>query len=561
MPTVKKPNLIFGMPFEEFPDETKWDVVVIGAGPNGLIAAAYLAKAGLKVALVERRYEIGGGLSTDEILFPGYFSNNHAIYHMMVDYMPVMQDFNLGQYSFQWIKPNAQTGAVFNDGRSLVLARMVEDTKDSISKFSFKDAVAYGHLMRQWKKIVAEILGPATYLPPMLPIEITMAMQKTPVGQHMLELAEESALDIINSNFENDRLRATMLYNCCIWGLDPRETGVGMFVALYSDRMINKCYCQGGSHKLAGALSREILSNGGIIIDACEATKIIMEGGKVAGIETREGRVLKSKVIMSTLDPHTTFLDLIGEKNMPADLAESIKGWKYDKWSYFTVHVATKEPPRYKCDDPWANESFMNLIGVEGEDQLLAHWDNVVSGKIDLNNIAGHATCESQLDPHLVHSPYGGHVSFFQMHAPYNIEGGWDKMGPKLLEAVLAKWQKAAPNMTKDNIMKVIYETPVGIELRFPNMRKGAIKHGDYKPIQLGCFRPNQECSSSATPIPGLYTCGASNYPGGAVLGGPGYIGANKVADDLGVTKWWKPTRQMERYKQVYLESPIGGIR
>ncbi len=549
-----KPDFIFGKPFDEFPDVTEWDVIVLGAGPNGLIAAAYLAKAGVKVCLVERRYEIGGGLSTDEVLFPGYYSNNHAVYHMMVDYMPVMQDFDIGKYGFQWIKPNAQTGAVFDDGQSLVLSHMVQDTKDSITKFSFNDAVSYGRLIRKWKKIVAEILGPATYLPPMAPIDITMAMQKTKIGQEMLELVEESTLDIITRSFENDRVRATMLYNCCIWGLDPRETGVGMFVPLYSDRMTSKCYCMGGSHKFAAVLAREILSNGGIIIDACEATRITMEGGKVSGIETKEGRILKAKTVMSTLDPHTTFLDLLGKENMPPDLAESIEGWQYDKWSYFTLHVATKEPPVYKCDDPWANDAFMNLIGVEGTDQLLAHWDNVVAGKIDMNNLAGHSTCESRLDPHLVHSPNGGHVSFFQIHAPYDIEGGWDTRGPELQEAILEKWQKAAPNMTKDNIIRKGYETPVGIEIRFPNMRKGGIKHGDYKPIQLGCFRPNQECSDNRTPIEGLYTCGASNYPGGAVLGGPGYLGANKVAEDLGIKKWWKPTYHMEKYIEAYLE-------
>ena len=522
------PEFLFGKPFDEFPDTTEWDVIVLGAGPNGLIAAAYLAKAGLKVCLVERRYEIGGGLATDEVLFPGYYSNNHAIYHMMVDYMPVMQDFNLARHSFQWLKPNAQTGAVFGDGQALVLSHMVEDTKDSISKFSFKDALTYGRLIRNWKRIVGEILGPATYIPPMPPIDITMAMQKTKIGQDMLELVEMSPLEILTQHFENDKVLATLLYNCCIWGLDPRETGVGMFVPLYTDRMTNKCYCQGGSHKFAGALAREILSHGGIILDACEATKINMEGGKVAGIETREGRLLKSQVVISTLDPHTTFLDLVGAEHMPADLKESVQGWQYDKWSYYTVHVATKEPPRYQGDDPWANDAFMNLIGVEDVDQLLAHWDSVVAGKVDLNNLAGHATCESLLDPHLVHSPYGGHVSFFQMHAPYDIQGGWDRMGPELLEAILEKWQRAAPNMNSDNIIRVTFETPVGIEIRFPNMRRGSIKHGDYKPIQLGCFRPNQECSSGKTPVEGLYTCGASNYPGGRRTGRTGLSGGKQ---------------------------------
>ncbi|TET15752.1 MAG: NAD(P)/FAD-dependent oxidoreductase [Dehalococcoidia bacterium] len=547
------PDPLIGKIFDEFPDESNWDVIVIGGGPNGLIAGAYLSKAGLKVAVVERRYEVGGGLATEEILFPGYYSNMHAIYHMMVDFMPVLKDFDMNRHALMWTKPNAQTGMVFEDGTSLLLARMIEDTKDSITKFSFKDAVAFGKMMRRWRKIVDEIIGPATYIPPMSPLDISIAMQRTKVGQEMLELVEQSPLEIITSNFENDRVRALLLYTSCMWGLDPRETGIGMFVALMLQRGANKCYCDGGSHKFAGALAREIVSNGGTIVDAAEVTNILMENGRVAGVEIAEGRTLRSKVVMSTLDPQTTFFDLVGPENLPADLKELVEGWKLDKWSYYTLHVASKEPPKYACDDPWINNAFMVIFGVESIDQLLAHWDNVVAGKV-ADNFGGHATCESYFDPHLVHSPYGGYVSFFQMHAPYEIEGGWDKRGAELEEAILAKWQKAAPNMTRDNIIMTSHETPVGIELRFPNMRRGAIKHGDYRPIQLGCFRPNQECAETKTPIEGLYTCGASNYPGGMVLGGPGYLGANKVAEDLGVTKWWKPTPEMEKYIKTYLE-------
>jgi phytoene dehydrogenase-like protein len=378
-------------------------------------------------------------------------------------------------------------------------------------------------------------------------------MQRTKVGNEMLELVEQSPLEIITQNFENDRVRALLLYTSCMWGLDPRETGIGMFVALMLNRGMNKCYCDGGSHKLAGALAREIVSNGGTILDAAEVTDIFMENGRVGGVRTAEGRTLRGKVVMSSLDPHTTFLDLVGAENLPSDLKELVEGWKYDKWSYYTLHVASKEPPRYKCDDPWVNDAFMVIVGIEGLDQLLAHWDNVVGGRLD-GNFGGHATCESHWDPHLVHSPYGGYVSFFQMHSPYEIEGGWERKGDELEEEVLAKWRKAAPNMTRENIITKGHETPVGIELRLPNMRRGAIKHGDYKPIQLGCFRPNQECSSSATPIEGLYVCGASTYPGGMVLGGPGYLGANRVAEDLGISKWWKPTPAMDRYSSTYLE-------
>jgi phytoene dehydrogenase-like protein len=537
--------------FDEFPDKSEWDVVIIGGGPNGLMAGAYLAKAGVKVAVVERRYEAGGGLATEEILFPCYYSNMHAIYHLMVDYMPVIKDFNLDRHALVWIKPNYQTGMVFEDGGSLLLARMIEDTKDSISKHSFKDAIAFGKLMRSWRRIVSEIVGPATYLPPVPPIDLVAAMQRTEIGREMLEVFERSPLELITDAFENDRVRALMLYVSCMWGLDPRETGIGFFVPLLLDRGMNKCYCYGGSHKFAGALIREIVEAGGTILDACEATKIIMENGNVAGVETAEGRTLRSKVVMSSLDPHTTFLDLVGAENLPSELKESVEGWKYDKWSFYTLHVVSKEQPRYACDDPWVSEALMTIFGLESTEQLLAHWDNVVAGRVG-DNFGGHATCESFFDPHLARMP--GHVSFFQMHAPYEIEGGWEKRGKELEEAVMAKWARVAPNMKPENIMIKVAENPVDIENRFPNMRFGAIKHGDYSPLQLGHFRPNTDCSSSKTPIEGLYLCGASAYPGGLVTGGPGYVAVNKVAEDMGVKKWWTPTPEMERYTKTYME-------
>ena len=551
--TKHQVQLLTGGIFDEFPYESEWDVIVIGGGPNGLMTAAYLAKAGLKVALIERRYEIGGGLVTEEILFPCYYSNAHVIYHLMVDYMPVLRDFNLDNHGMAWIKPNLQTAMVFEDGRSLLLTRMVEDTRDSFMRYSVKDAMAFGKLMRTWRKIVDEIIAPLTYLPAMSPMDLSVTLDKTDVGRELLELSEKSPYEIITENFENDRIRALLLYVSCMWGLDPRETGTGLFVPLLLCRGINKCYCYGGSHKFAGALAREIVAAGGTILDMCEVSNIITQNGKAIGVETKEGRTLKAKAVISSLDPHTTFLDLVGRENLPGTLKESVEGWVYDKWSFYTLHVASKEKPHYKAEEPWANESFMTIFGIESTDQLLAHWDNVVAGKIG-DNFGGHSTCESFFDPHLVRSPWGGEVSFFQMHAPYDIEGGWEKRSPELQEAVLDKWQKVAPNFTRDKIIDTNSETPEDIEIRFPNMRRGSIKHGDYRPTQLNTFRPNVECSGHSTPIEGLYVCGVSTYPGGLVLGGSGYLAANKVAEDMGVKKWWKPTPEMERFTKTYLE-------
>src|SRR4030042_1540291 len=364
----------------EFPREMGGEVVVVGAGHNGLIAAAYLARAGLRVALVERRYEIGGGLVTEELLFPGYYSNLHAIYHMMVDYMPVFSDFDLNRHAIIFIKPNAQTAMVFEDGTSLLLCQMLEDTRDSIAKFSFKDAETFGRLMGTWRRIVDEVVAPATYAPPSPPIELSIALERTEIGRAVVEMTERSPLEILSELFESDRVRALMLYVSCMWGLDPRENGVGFFVPLLLERGMNKCYCYGGSHKFAGALVREVLQAGGIVLENCAATNILMENGRAAGVQTDDGLTLTHKVALSSLDPHSTFLDLVGRDNVPAEFIGSIDGWKWDKWSFYTLHIVSEEPPRYKCDDPWVNESFMPVFGFESTDQLLEHWDNVLAG-------------------------------------------------------------------------------------------------------------------------------------------------------------------------------------
>jgi len=544
---------LVGKLFDEFPRESNWDVVVVGAGPNGLMTGAYLAKAGAKVAVVERRYEIGGGLATEEILFPGYYSNIHAIYHMMVDYMPAMQDFNLDRHALTWIKPNLQMAMVFGDGSSLLLTKMIEDTVDSIHKYSHKDAVAFGKHMRVWQRMMDEIVGPATYLPPMPSLDLIVGMQRTEIGRELLELNEKSPMQIMKESFENDKVRALMLYATCMWGLDPNETGVGLFVPLLLTRAMDKAYLLGGSHKLAGAFSREIHANGGVIVDAAEVTKIKTQNGRVTGVELAEGRSLNAKVVVSSLDPQTTFLDLVGGDKLPGMLKESTESWKYDKWSYYTLHVASKEMPQYRCDDPWANESFMTVVGFDSAEEIVAHWNNVMKGKMD-KHFGGHITCESFWDPHLARGPEGAYVSFFQIHAPYDIEGGWEKKSKEFEAAALEKWHRAAPNMKKDNIIMAVGETPVDIEIRLPNMRRGGIKHGDYTPMQIGFNRPNIECSTSKTPVEGLYLCGASTYPGGMVTGGPGYVAANKVAEDMGLKKWWKPTRLMEKYIQTYLQ-------
>ncbi len=536
---------------DEFPERSEFDVVVVGAGPNGLIAAAYLARAGLRTAVVERRQEIGGGLSTEETLFPGFYTNPHAFYHMMTDYLPVLSDFDLDAHGLYFVKPNVQTSAVFSDGSSLSLCHQVEDTKDSFATVSPGDAAAFGRVMRTWRRIVDDLLAPGTYLPALSPIDMIEALERTEVGREALRLTELSPLEIVEETFADDRVRALVLYAACMWGLDPRESGLGFMVPLMVDRAANKAQCYGGSHKLAGALSREIHRAGGVVLDNAEVTRIVVEQGSVRGVECFDGRFLGAKAVLSSLAPPLTFGKLVEPAAVPPELAEAAEHWEWDKWSFFTLSLTTTERPRFGAEDPWVDDALMVVLGFDTTDDVLDHFDAVAAGSLG-DRLGGHVTVETRYDPTLVRVP-GHHVSFFQVHAPYDVDGGWDARSREVADDLLALWGRHWPGLSSAGIVRRSTESPVDIERRLASMVRGSIKHGDYNPLQMGAFRPSASCEAGRSPIDGLYLCGASSYPGGLVIGGPGYIAAGSVVEDMGVEPWWTAPAFVTRYRERYL--------
>jgi phytoene dehydrogenase-like protein len=534
---------------EEFPEKLDLDVAIIGAGPNGLIAGAYLAKAGLRVGIFEKRQEIGGGLATEEILFPGYYSNPHAFYHMMVDYMPLFKDFNLGIHGITFIKPNAQFGIIFRDKKSLLLCKYLQDSKDSIAKFSQADADRFGQLMRQWRTIIDKIIAPGTYSKPLTPVDMIERFEATPLGKKVLALTEKSPVEIIDENFENDQIKTALLYAACMWGLDPTESGLGFMVPLMIDRAMNKAQCYGGSHKLAGALSREILRNGGVVLDNAEVTAIEQEDGRVSGIRLFDGRSISVKAVISSLPPPITFGHML--QNVPVELKEVSKEWIWDKWSFYTLSVATYEGPVYDTDDPWINDALMVVMGFDSSDDVINYFKGAMKSKLP-NVLGGHASVETKYDPTLSRVP-GNHVSFFQTHVPYEVQNGWEDHKKDFTKKLLELWRSYARNLGESEIIMSSSESPRDIEVRLASMVKGSIKHGDYDPLQMGSFRPHDSCIGGKTPVEGLYLCGASSYPGGLIIGGPAYIAINTIADDLSISRWWKTPNYIKEYEERYL--------
>jgi len=524
----------------------RYDIIVIGAGPNGLQIGAYLSKAGLKVLLLEKRFEAGGGLATEQVTLPDFFHNTHAIYHMMVDYAPVYQDLKLEEeYDVRHIHPELEWAMPLSDGKCLCIYQDVERTCASIAKFSQKDADSYRDMHRKFHELMDSFIAPATFVPP-VPAPLQAAkLELTEIGREVTAFAEKTPEDVVNELYENDYVRTLMLYICCHWGLDYNQSGVGYLIPLYLDRATSYRLVAGGSHRVSNALLKIIFENKGQIRTSAQIKRIVVENNTAKGVELEDGtQIMADKAVVSTIDTHQTFLKYVGEDKLAKDFVDMIKIWQWDYWSLFDVHLALEEPPNFKAaeSNPDVNKAFVYVLGYESSADLKNHWEAMRTG--EMTETPGFNCCFPS-----VHDPYQappGKVSgLISQMAPFELKDGgsekWlnGKFREEWAENRLATLERYAPNITKDKVLWTYITTPADIQNKYANMVRGGYKQGAYHPLQMGYLRPNQECSQNRTPIKDLYLGGASVYPGGCVIWGPGYVCANTVAEDLGIEKWW----------------------
>lgn len=536
----------------------KYDFIVIGGGPNGLTTAAYLSKAGQSVLVLERNIEVGGGLATEEITLGGFRHNTHAIYHMMTEYAPVYQDLELGNdnYRCRYLDPPLKVVMPFTDGKCLCLYKDVDKSCASIAKLSRKDADTYREVAHKFQAYMDEVLAPATYVNPTPALEQIVAMESTPLGKEVSELTSKSPQTIVEELFENERVKTLMLYLACHWGLEHDVDGVGYLVPLMINRAVNAKLCVGGSHRLSNALARVIQEPGrGLLLGSQRIKRIIITDGTAKGVELENGTIYEAeKGVISSIDPHQTFLKLVGEKNISKDLAQALKQWKWEKWSLFSVHLALEKAPNFTAAaaDPEINKSLMYVMGYETPQDLFDQWQAI--GKGELGAKCGFNCCFATIhDPS--QAPPGRHTGLISEMAPYNLKKNAEKWYDiKLREEhekrCLETLRRYAPNMTKENILWTYVMTPVDFANKLVDMVQGSIKQGAYHPLQMGYNRPNSELSQYKTPIKGLYLCGASCHPGGLVTFGAGYNAANVIAEDLGLKKWWSESKLVTDYRK-----------
>ena len=537
--------------------EEKYDVIVIGGGPNGITAGAYLSRVGLKVLVLEKRYEMGGGVATEEVTHGGFYHNTHAIYMMMVDYAPAYRDLELEKlYGLKHTYPPLQFAMPLSDGNCLCLYNDPERTSNSLARFSSDDAKVYRGLSEKFQGWMDDFLAPYTYVQPKPTIDLAIQMERLEMGKEMFGLTDKTPRELIEEWFKDEHVRALILNAVCFWGLDPEQSGLGYLVPLYFNRSTNYRICLGGSHMLTQSLIKVNLENGGKLLTNQNLKRIVVDNGKALGVEREDGTVFEAKAVISTLDLHQTFFKLVGEENLDGEFSEGLKLWMWEHWGFFSIHLALNEAPHFKAaeKDPEINRALIYLLGCETVEDYIKHYKEIEGKEVSKKPIIS-CTFPTVFDSLQCRHP-GRHTGLVQEHVPYDLkEGGTKKwysihFKEEVSKRVLETLARFAPNINEERIRAKYISTPVDCENKFLDMVKGSIKQGQYHPLQMGYMRPNEHCSDHRSPIKGLYMGGACTYPGGTVLLGSGYLAAEAVVEDLGATKWWKEPEMITKARE-----------
>jgi len=522
-----------------------YDGIILGAGHNGLILQAYLAKAGLDVLLVERRAVIGGGASTvEDPRFPGFLHNTHAFFQRAITTMPWYEDLELARHGAVYIEPELNVVLLTKDGRALEWWTDIRKTVESFAQFSKRDADTLVRWHEEFVPIVQNILAWESKSPPLPPDERRALLLRSAAGRRLLEVSALSPLEFVHREFENPVIQAGLLFFNGLREVDLRVRGFGHHIAALLASPAKAQMSRGGTAALARALESAVREAGGTIRVLTEPRKIIVEGEKAVGIETKEGEVIRARhFVASSLNPHQTFIDLLDPDVLPQAFREKAKLFQYNLIApLFALNLNLSEAPRYAlaAKRPELDRAFMVIMGLDHVDQFSEIVRHHEAGTIPPTVMWG--ACPTLFDAS--QAPDGKHTAFMWEKLPYRLNGdarNWDRVREEHGRDMLALWTRHAPNI-RDAVMGSFTRSALDVERCLPNMREGDLLVGAFDGGQVGYDRPFRGAGHYRGHLSGLYLCGSSSHPGGNITGLPGYNSAQVILSDLDIKADWIPS-------------------
>jgi phytoene dehydrogenase-like protein len=509
------------------------DVVVVGAGHNGLVTAGYLARAGLRVVVVESRDVLGGACVTEELV-PGFrFSSAAVVLHLL--WPKIIRDLQLVRYGLDAYRTGVDRVGIW-EGRALVLYPELHRQLAAVAAFAGRDAaglVALGLRLRRFA---------ALYEPILLRSPPTFDALRSRFSLRDADLFEEfvtgSIGDLVARYFRSAELQGFFAFPGIV-SVDagPHTPGSAYVFAHHAVGGLDgelgaHGYVRGGMGGVTQALAAGARAAGATIFTARPAVRVLLDGTRAAGVELADGATITARVVVSNADPRRTMLDLVGAEHLGVADAARLRELNYGG-SMGRVHLALRELPRFTaCPHDGAGPADVHraftLLGAH-LDGFRAAREAQVQGELPREPVL-ELTIPSATDSSL--APAGMHTATLGVQQlPRELaSGGWDAARERLGDLVVERLCDFAPNVRNAIVGRAV-ATPLDLERTFA-LTGGNIFHGAMTADQLFAARPLPGWANYRTPIRQLYLCGAGTHPGGAVSGGPGHNAARAILDD-----------------------------
>ena len=521
-----------------------YDAIVVGGGHNGLVTAGYLARAGWKVLVLERRQLVGGACVTEE-LWPGYRVST-AAYLVSLLQERVVRDLELRRFGYEVLPKDPAYFAPTPDGRHLFMYADQQRTCAEVARFSSRDAArypAYERFIEQVARFVEPMLLEAPpNVPPRRAADFAalsrlglrvLRMRPAELGQ-LARMFTASARDVLDDWFESDELKLALATDGVI-GTNGGPSSPGTAYVLLHHVMGGVGgvrglwgFVRGGMGALTQALAQSAQAYGVEIRTEAEVARVAVRDGRAVGVVLADGRDFAARVIVSNADPRRTFLGLVGGEHLSAEFRGQIQGYRCEG-SSFKINLALGELPNYTAVPgtalgPQHRGTTHICASLESLERA---WDDAKYGAPSAEPLL-EITIPTAYDSAL--APPGKHImSIFAQYAPYRLrDGGWDDRARQaFVDRAIDLLGQYAPNI-RGAIEHVHALSPLDLETEY-GLTGGNIFHGDLSLDQLFALRPVAGWARYRTPIDGLFLCGAGTHPGGGVTGAPGHNAAKEI--------------------------------
>jgi len=520
----------------------KYDAIIIGAGHNGLVTAAYLARAGRQVLVLERRDMVGGCAVTEE-LWPGYrVSTGAYLVSLLQD--RIVRELELERFGYRVDAKDPAFFSAFPDGRHFFMWQDRAKTLAEIAKFSHHDAEVYPAYEDQLERIARVIEDLLLITPPAFPprgpldfldyLKLAGRMRRLRSKDlvALVKIFTQSAAELLDEWFESDELKVTLATDGVIGANGgPRSPGTAYILLHHSMGGVAGHrglwgFVRGGMGAVAEAIAASARAKGAAVRTHAAVDRVLVRNGRAFAVVLANGEEIEATIIASNLDPKATFLRLIEESALEPDFVSTVRRFRSEGTSA-KINLALTGLPEFTAFPATPGPHHRATMHICPSIEYVEHaWDDAKYGRPSERPLL-ELTIPTMYDASL--APPGRHImGIFLQYAPYTLrEGAWDELRESFGDHAIALIEEYAPNM-RSIIERREVLTPLDLERRF-GITGGNIFHGEMSLDQMFVMRPVAGWARYRTPIQGLYLCGSGAHPGGGVMGAAGYNCAREI--------------------------------